>query len=57
MYTAEPEDKKAFTQRYDQAYGSFVRVYDWIVKALPIWRNWISTAIPPYCWPTGFTPG
>lgn len=46
MYSAEPKDKKAFTQKYDQTYGSLAQAYDWIVKVLPIWRNWISTAIP-----------
>ena len=46
MYSPEPKDKKAFTQKYDQAYGSFAKGYDWIVKVLPVWRNWISRAIP-----------
>jgi ubiquinone/menaquinone biosynthesis C-methylase UbiE len=46
MYSIEPEDKKAFTQKFDQAYGKFAKTYDWVVKVLPIWRNWISTAIP-----------
>jgi ubiquinone/menaquinone biosynthesis C-methylase UbiE len=46
MYSPEPEDKKQFTQKFDQAYGRFAKGYDWIVKALPVWRNWISCAIP-----------
>lgn len=46
MYSKEPEDTREFTQKFDQAYGSFARVYDWAVKVLPAWRNWISTAIP-----------
>jgi ubiquinone/menaquinone biosynthesis C-methylase UbiE len=46
MYPSEPENKKQFTQNFDQAYGRFAKVYDWIVKILPVWRNWISTAIP-----------
>jgi len=46
MYSSEPEDKKEFTQKYDQTYGSIASVYDWAVKVLPVWRTWISTAIP-----------
>jgi ubiquinone/menaquinone biosynthesis C-methylase UbiE len=46
MYSAEPEDKKQFTQNFDQGYGRFAKAYDRIVKVLPLWRNWISTAIP-----------
>jgi ubiquinone/menaquinone biosynthesis C-methylase UbiE len=46
MYPAEPEDKKQFTENFDQVYGRFAKAYDWIVKILPVWRNWISTAIP-----------
>ena len=46
MYSHEPEDKKQFTQKFDQAYGRFAKGYDWIVKVFPIWRNWISNAIP-----------
>jgi len=46
MYSSEPVDKKEFTQKYDQTYSSIASVYDWAVKVLPVWRNWISTAIP-----------
>lgn len=46
MYSKEPNDKKGFTEKYNQAYGSFAKSYDWIVKVLPMWRNWISAAIP-----------
>ncbi len=46
MNSSEPEDKTRFTQKYDQAYSSIASVYDWAVKVLPIWRTWISTAIP-----------
>jgi len=46
MYSKEPENKKQFTQKFDLAYGRFAKGYDWIVKVLPIWRNWISSAIP-----------
>jgi ubiquinone/menaquinone biosynthesis C-methylase UbiE len=46
MYTPEPKDKKQFTQDFDRVYGRFAKGYDWIVKVLPLWRNWISSAIP-----------
>ena len=46
MYSKEPKNKKEFTEKYNQGYGNFAKGYDWIVKALPIWRNWISTSIP-----------
>ncbi len=46
MYSTEPTDKQEFTQKYNQAYGSFAKGYDWIVKVLPVWRNWISAALP-----------
>ena len=46
VYSAEPDHKKEFTKKFDQAYSSFAEIYDWAVKAIPVWRNWISTAIP-----------
>jgi ubiquinone/menaquinone biosynthesis C-methylase UbiE len=46
MCSTEPTNKKAYTEQYDQTYGKFAKGYDWIVKVLPVWRNWISTAIP-----------
>ena len=46
MYFQEPRNKKEFTRKYDQTYSTFAKSYDWIVKTLPIWRNWISTALP-----------
>ena len=46
MYSSEPVDKKEFTQKYDRAYSSLASIYDWVVKVLPVWRNWITTAIP-----------
>ena len=45
-YSVEPENKKEYTKKYDQSYSQLVDIYDWAVKALPVWRNWISAAIP-----------
>lgn len=46
MYSAEPVNKKRFTQEFDQAYSRFARPYDLVVRWLPIWRRWISEVIP-----------
>lgn len=46
MYSTEPTDKKQFTQKFDQTYGRLARIYDTAVKIFPIWRNWITQAIP-----------
>ena len=46
VYSVEPENKKEFTKKYDQTYSRLAEMYDWAVKALPVWRNWISAAIP-----------
>jgi len=46
MYSNEPSDKKQFSEEFDRLYGRFAKLYDWTVKIFPIWRNWISQAIP-----------
>lgn len=46
IYSVEPENNNEYTQKYNQAYSRFAGIYDWAVKILPVWRNWISTAIP-----------
>lgn len=46
MYTKEPIDKKDFTNKFNQAYGNFAGLYDWVVKVFPVWRNWISSVLP-----------
>ena len=46
MYSPEPIDKGAFTQKFDQTYGRMARIYDVVVKVFPIWRNWITQAVP-----------
>lgn len=46
MYTIEPEDKKAFTRKMDRQYSRTAPLYDATVRLLPVWRNWIGTALP-----------
>jgi ubiquinone/menaquinone biosynthesis C-methylase UbiE len=45
-YSNEPKHGKPHTAQYDQVYTRFAPIYDWLVKTLPIWRNWIGNAIP-----------
>ena len=45
-YSQEPSDPKLHTEQFDHFYSRFARVYDWIVRLLPFWQNWIRTSIP-----------
>lgn len=45
-YSAEPSDKEAFTRSFDRSYARFARAYDQAVKLLPIWKRWLSRALP-----------
>lgn len=45
-YPPEPEDKAAFTQKFDNIYSHVAVPYDLFVKFVPLWRNWIRQAIP-----------
>ncbi len=46
MYSPEPIDKEQFTKAFDRVYSRFARIYDLAVKWFPVWRNWISHALP-----------
>ncbi len=45
-YSAEPADPQAYTAANDRLYRRFARVYDVVVKAVPLWRRWIGHALP-----------
>jgi ubiquinone/menaquinone biosynthesis C-methylase UbiE len=45
-YSKEPNNGGEHTEQYDRFYTRFAAVYDWLVKSIPVWRNWIETAIP-----------
>ncbi len=45
-YPAEPRDAEAFTTRFDRLYSQLARPYDLAVRVLPVWRHWISAALP-----------
>ncbi len=45
-YSDEPHDRQLFTEKFDRFYSQFARGYDWFVKFLPFWRNWLNHVIP-----------
>ena len=45
-YSDEPTNSKNHTKHYDEFYSHIAGWYDWLVKAVPIWRNWIMTVMP-----------
>lgn len=45
-YSAEPGDPQAFTARFDRLYSRLARPYDLAVRLLPVWRRWLSAALP-----------
>ena len=45
-YSNDPVDKNKYTSRMDKMYSSSARIYDLVVKALPVWKNWIKQAVP-----------
>jgi ubiquinone/menaquinone biosynthesis C-methylase UbiE len=45
-FSEEPDDPQAFTERFDRFYSRFARAYDWLVKALPLWKRWLNHALP-----------
>ncbi|CAM4217230.1 Ubiquinone/menaquinone biosynthesis methyltransferase ubiE [Mycobacterium basiliense] len=46
VYPHEPADKQAYTARFDRWYSRLARPYDVAVKLLPVWRTWVSAALP-----------
>ncbi|MEJ2352877.1 MAG: class I SAM-dependent methyltransferase, partial [Anaerolineales bacterium] len=45
-YSTEPENKAKFTAQMDKFYSVSAGIYDFIVKVLPTWRNWVKHALP-----------
>jgi ubiquinone/menaquinone biosynthesis C-methylase UbiE len=50
-YSAEPADPRAYTAGNDRLYSRFARVYDVVVKVVPLWRRWLGHALPEICGP------
>jgi ubiquinone/menaquinone biosynthesis C-methylase UbiE len=42
----EPVDKARYTAQNDKFYTRFARIYDFMVKVSPLWRNWLMYALP-----------
>ena len=45
-YSNKPQDVRKYTEDGDRAYTMFAGIYDWFVKVLPVWGNWITPVIP-----------
>jgi ubiquinone/menaquinone biosynthesis C-methylase UbiE len=46
LYSTEPADPAIFQAKFDRVYTRIGRLYDLAVKLLPVWRKWISHALP-----------
>jgi ubiquinone/menaquinone biosynthesis C-methylase UbiE len=45
-YSTEPENRKDFTAEFDSFYTRFAGMYDFLIKSLPVWKNWLKQALP-----------
>lgn len=45
-YLEEPDDRRAFTERFDRFYTRFASTYDLLVRAFPLWKRWLRSALP-----------
>jgi ubiquinone/menaquinone biosynthesis C-methylase UbiE len=45
-YAAEPDDPQAFTAQFDRWYSRMACPYDLAVKLFPVWRHWLTRALP-----------
>ncbi len=45
-YSSEPDSQKGFTAEFDSFYTRFAGMYDFLVRFLPIWRNWLKRTVP-----------
>lgn len=46
FYSEEPEDKLRYTAEFDKFYTRFARLYDLLIKILPLWGYWLKRALP-----------
>ena len=46
VYSKETENSLEYTEKLNKAYSKYTKVYDLSVKYLPVWKKWISSAIP-----------
>jgi ubiquinone/menaquinone biosynthesis C-methylase UbiE len=45
-YSPEPADSQRYTEQFNTFYSRFAAAYNWLVKAFPIWRNWLDHVLP-----------
>ncbi len=45
-YSSEPVDRPGYTAKHDRLYTRYARLYDVAVRSLPVWRRWLSSALP-----------
>ena len=45
-YSTEPVDRLGYRRRFDRFYGRTARLYDVLVKVVPIWRHWLRQTLP-----------
>lgn len=46
QFSIEPDDPSAYTRRNDRLYTRFAGLFDVVVKVFPVWRRWLSQALP-----------
>jgi len=46
IYSKEPVNQREFTAEFDTFYTRFARMYDFLVKSLPVWKNWLKRTLP-----------
>jgi ubiquinone/menaquinone biosynthesis C-methylase UbiE len=45
-YSGEPDDREGFTTEFDSFYTRFAGMYDFLVRFLPVWQNWLKRTLP-----------
>ncbi len=45
-YSPEPADPQGYTRANDRLYTRYARLYDVVVKVVPLWRRWLAHALP-----------
>jgi ubiquinone/menaquinone biosynthesis C-methylase UbiE len=45
-YANEPNDRRAYTARFNRRYTRFAKTYDRLVKTTSVWRRWLRHALP-----------
>ena len=45
-YSPEPDNQKGFTTEFNSFYTRFAGMYDFLIKSLPVWKNWLKRTLP-----------